>query len=348
LLDYGVAFNYRCGRYDCTGLFLVAVAAYGATCVRSLRLPAIFLACLAMPAAGVQVALYMGIVLLFALSVFRREALPTVIAGASGLAVGVAMLLGVLSGLGVLDAYLAAVDRQRNIVDGRAPKDPSFWLLLLATIVQMVQTREQGWWRQPVLLFLASVGFLAPPFIYAAGRFPTYYTWMSVFPLSALLFTLIEKYETTANRFRNWLVAGLITTGCLLGLPLQLTSGAFYWRERRYEEVRRVVGPVVADDVVIADPAAYYAIRPKAAKTYLAEYVSVGQWMNEKQFGRVNLMVIRPEQFHVLAKLVGGAWQPGAKSPPARGILPLFAPGFGDQLIATYDLQAFRRVPDAR
>src|SRR5262249_27451672 len=158
----------------------VAIAAYGATRVGWLRLFLVFAACIAMPAAGLQVALYMSIVLFLAFPAFGRGALPAVIASAGGLAVGATLMFGVLAGMGVLDVFLATIDRLRRIVDGSTPKDPSFWLLLIATLVQMTQSGAQTWWRQPVLRFLASVGFVAPLLVYAAGRFPTYYTWMSV------------------------------------------------------------------------------------------------------------------------------------------------------------------------
>ena len=345
LLEYGVALNYRAGRYDGLGLFLIAIAAYGATRVGLLRLFFVFAACIAKPATGLQVALYMSIVLFLALLAFGRGALPAVIAGAGGLAVGAILLFSALAGLGVVDVFLSTIDRLRRI--DSTPKDPSFWLLLLATVLQMARSGAQTWWRQPVLGFLASVGLLAPLLVYVAGRFPTYYTWMSVVPLSAVLFTLIERGKMLENRIVTGVVAGLVVTACLMGLPLQLASGAFYRRERSYEEVRRVVGPIEPNDVVIADPAAYYAVRPKAAKVYLTEAVFEGQWMTDEQLRRVNLMVIRPQDFDILAERLGGGWQQGTKSPPARGELPLFGHRFGDKLVATYDLQAFRRVKGA-
>jgi hypothetical protein len=346
LFDYGVAFNYRAGRYDCMGMVLVAAAAYGASREWSLRLLLVFAACVAMPAAGLQVALYMGIVFFLALIVFGRAAVPTVAAGVCGLVAGAALLLGTLVQQGVLDVFLSTAGRLRTIADGSWPKDPSFWLVLLATIVQMARSGQQAWWRQRELSFLASVGVFAPLLIYAGGRFPTYYTWMSVLPLSALLFTLIERSKTRANLIGSGVVAGLVTIACLLGLPLQLASGMFYGHARSYEEVRRLVGPIGATDVVVYDSSAYYAVRPAASKIYLVEYVLDGKWMNDEQRRRVNIMVVRREQFQAISERLGGGWQSSGKSPPAESELPFFRRKFGDKLVAVYDLQVFRRVQD--
>jgi hypothetical protein len=346
LFDYGVAFNYRSGRYDCIGMVLVGIAAYGASRQWSTRLIMVFAACLAMPWAGLQVGLYVGIAFILALIAFGRSALPTVTAGCCGLVAGAALLLGAFAQQGVLDAFISTVKSVPTLVDGSAPKDPSFWLLLLATIVQMARSREQAWWRQPILLFLALVGLLAPPLIYFAGRFPTYYTWMSVLPLSALLFTLIERSKPQGDRIAAGVVVGLVTVACLLGLPLQLASGVFYGRARSYEEVRRVVGPIGADDVVVYDAPAYYAVRPKASKIYFTDYVLGGDWMSKEQMQRVNMLVIRPEEFQAISERLGGTWQSSAKSLPPPGKLPFFVRKFGDKLVGVYDLQVFRRVQD--
>jgi hypothetical protein len=346
LFDYGIAYNYRSGRYDCIGMLLVGIAAYGASREWSARLILVFAACAAIPASGLQVGLYMGISFIFALIAFGRAALPTVVAGGCGLAVGAALLLGAFAEQGILDVFVSTVRSVPTLVDGSTPKDPSFWLVLLATIIQLARSREQAWWREPILLFLASVGLLAPLLIYAVGRFPTYYTWMSVLPLSALLFTLIERTKSRGNGIMTWAVAGLVSAACLVGLPLQLASGIFYGRARDYEEVRRVVGPVGPDDVVVYDASAYYAVRPSASKIYLTDYVLGSDWMSKEQMRRVNMMVIRPEQFQAISERLGGRWQSGAKSPQPESKLPFFARKFGDKLVAVYDLQVFRRVRD--
>jgi len=105
--------------------------------------------------------------------------------------------------------------------------------------------------------------------------------------------------------------------------------------------VRHVAGSVGAKDVVIADAAAYYAVRPKAAKTFTIEYP-----FTDDQLRNVNVLVIRPDQFAAFAKRAGGNWQAGAKTePPGRHLL-FSTRGFGDKLSDVYDLQLFRRMQD--
>jgi hypothetical protein len=131
-------------------------------------------------------------------------------------------------------------------------------------------------------------------------------------------------------------------------LPLQLGSGAFYRYERSYDGVERVAGSIGANDVVVADWAAYYAVRPKASKTYLADYVLDGSLMTDENKRRVNVMVIRPQHFALLAERIGGNWRSGPTLPSPVARMPLFARGFGDKLIETYDLQRFSRELDSR
>ena len=81
LFDYGVALNYRSGRYDGLGILLVTIAAWGASHRGRLGMIALSLACLVMPAAGVQVVVCAGIAFSIALLVFRVAALPAVAVG---------------------------------------------------------------------------------------------------------------------------------------------------------------------------------------------------------------------------------------------------------------------------
>jgi len=345
LLDYGHVLNYRSGRYDGLGILLVAIAAWAAPrrdLVQKLAFP---LACLAMPASGVQVAMATGLSLFIALAVFRAAAVPAFLIGGISLALGGAIMLGTFAALGVLDVFIATANDLRTVAPGSVPKDPSFVLVVLAALVQMIRLRRLAWWRQPQLLLLAAVGLLLPPVIYVMGRFPTYYAWMSVLPLAALTLALFQLEFAAIPRRTGLAVGALLTGACLVGLPLQIASG-FSWGEgRNYAHVRSIVQDLKATDVAVIDPAAYYAVRPRAGKTYMVQYVTSRRWLTPQQLDAVTALVLKPEEFQAIARIIGGDWKAEGRTPAVTASPFLFRKNFGDKLVETYDLQVYRRAP---
>ena len=344
LFDYGDALNYRSGRYDGLGILLVAIAAWGASHRGRLGMIALSSACLVMPAAAVHVAVCAGIAFSIALLVFRAAALPVVAVGFGSLALGAGLMLATLQYNSVLDVFFEAANHLRTVAPGSLPKDPSFWFLLAAGGLQMVRLRNLAWWRNSKLNFLALLGFLLPPIIYALGRFPTYYAWMSVLPLCALIFGLFELEFATRRSRKGAAAWGLVGLACLFGLPLQIASGVYWGEGRSYAAVRGIVHELKRTDVVVCDPSAYYAVRPTAAKTYLLAYIGAERWMSRQQLDGVTILVIRPEHFRHVSQIVGGSWQPGERTPQVATFVPVFRKNFGDKLIEVYDLQVFRRI----
>ena len=344
LLDYGLVLNYRAGRYDGVGILLVAIAAWSAIRPGLIYLAIFSLACVAIPAAGVHVAVGAALALIILLVVFGAPALRMTITGLTSLAAGTGLLLAVFHYYGVLGVFLDAAKWLRSIVSGSAPKDPSFWLIVMAATVQMVRLRYLSWWDDRRLLFLAVLGLLLPVSLHTLGRFPTYYTWMSVLPLCALIFALFELEFRRVGLWKGIVVWGLMGLACAAGLPLQIGSGIFWSKSRSYAEVKNIVRNLKPTDVVVCDPAAYYAVRPVAAKTYTVAYLAAERWMSKQERDAVSVLVIPPDQFDFISKLIGGNWRPEERTPGARAVLPLFRKNFGDKLIEVYDLRAYTRI----
>ena len=100
-----------------------------------------------------------------------------------------------------------------------------------------------------VCFFLAVLGLLLPVSLHTLGRFPTYYTWMSVLPLCALIFALFELEFRRVGLWKGIVVWGLMGLACAAGLPLQIGSGIFWSKSRSYAEVKNIVRNLKPTDV---------------------------------------------------------------------------------------------------
>ena len=163
-------------------------------------------------------------------------------------------------------------------------------------------------------------------------------------PFMCFDFWLVRTRICTTRTRKRAAAWGLVGLACLFGLPLQIASGVYLGEGRSYAAVRGIVHELKRTDVVVCDPSAYYAVRPIAAKTYLLDYIRAERWMSTQQLDGVTILVIRPEDFRYVSKIVGGSWQPGERNPQVATSLPVFRKAFGDKLIEVYDLQVFRRI----
>ena len=108
----------------------------------------------------------------------------------------------------------------------------------------------------------------------------------------------------------------------------------------------------IADQVALIDPAAYYAVKPRARTTYLTMHDFNTNADAQVRRNSVDVLIVDPDTQPELARQLGGQWVGGASYTPAPGP---FAPDawrwlarrVSHALFGSYHLQIFRRVAEA-
>jgi hypothetical protein len=346
LLEYGTSLAYRSGRYDSLTILLSVAAALAfvipTTLTRCLALVAIGSLC---ALAGLQLLpfalLFCAVLVVFARGRFLRECA----------ALGFGMMLGfgffylLCSAKGVWPDFIAATRSGRQ-ASGNLSHDPSLPPLFLGALLLAVEQARHARLnpRSPLVFGLVGCVVVLVGMKHLAV-FPTYYTWMVSIPLAVGVCSALSNESLTLKKPLVALGAASVVVACLAGLPLQLASAAFFWQERDYARVESFVQRNVhSNDWVCCEPAAYYAVKKRAAALFLPEYCLT----TPKENARLNLLIIHPVRARELTALLGGDWiRSPDELPPGSRKFPCFKPGFGDKFIDTYNLQVWRKAPAA-
>jgi hypothetical protein len=365
ICDYSIIFSYRCGRYDCLGMLVVAFAFWSFSITPApFRLTALTMAGVASPWIGLQLlpleAVLGGTLLAFTTLRYWREifAFSTgVVAGGFGLIlfftshgvlqyfmqfpvvnhVGIDQVLHSQSkGFGFIAGLLQGEFRHAHIL----PKDFSLPIVLasgLLLAVVLYGTRSLRW-RSPLVYGLIFVPLLGLILILLA-KFPTYYGWMTFIPLAICVCGSLEMdLPATVRR----LAVNLCVVACVLGVGLHVLACARDWKDRDYSKVQRFVASNIrSDDWVYIDPQAYYPAKLTGATTFFSD---VGNIPSAEK-SRVTVCVIEPEAVSVL-KVLGGAWySTGQEMIPSRAGLFGSNNRWGFLSLPNYRLSVYRRVP---
>lgn len=355
---YGLAFNYRSGRYDPTGILLLCIVClawargaggWGRAGVAGL------VAAFLIPAAGVHAAVFLG-VLLLVLAVLGEKAWWPGLAGI-GLAsvLGALVWLGLYAGFDLLEPFLHTARFLKGIQVGAYPKDPSLFLLIAATLVLVAELHGQGLLRarsgRHLLLAAVLLVLVVPPVFWVLGRFPTYYSWMLLLPLALLLTQHPAAFATRPHGPGRWLARvrwGLVVAAALVGLPLQLVSGFTLKEVRDYRQVETLARQVPdrPGAPMLASPAAWYALLPRSGPVYLEAFDLDHRFLSPQQLQQIEYALLTPEDHALWMPHLGGAWEKLEEIPPSGAAAAggLFRRGFGDKLAEYYELGLYRRL----
>lgn len=325
LSGYGITFSYRSGRPDGVAilLFLAGVLAYSSKSkwVRYLLMVGVSTL---FPIVQLQLAAYsffLGVVLvLFLKTPFLREFLCILI----GLAGGFTCLYFLYSVNGVWEGFLRSISGHSFVGLSVAEKllgsftefgtsgfrDYSFLLLLILSVTVAAYQIVTKSFRCYSLLFFGIIVSAAVPFgMMVTGKFPLFYSWMVFIPVSVCLLAAVEKFDIRPGSWKGMVLAAFLFSSSLVGLPVRLAVTILQWQERDYAPVEALVARNIKEsDRVYSDFGAYYAVKRKAAATFLPTYLRV-MLPNEKK--SISVLVINPDSFHSISSLLGGEWKAG-------------------------------------
>ncbi|MDJ0795348.1 MAG: hypothetical protein QNJ51_00725 [Calothrix sp. MO_167.B12] len=344
LSGYGIGINYRTGRYDSLTICLCAVA------VLSYSIQSIWLRCLVLSLtgfffliSGFQLISYTVIVccllLVFLGKSFFKEFASLLI----GILIGGVFLYLIYSTHGVWNSFLESVHALRTMPDGRLPKDPSlFFMLIAAFSIAIQQINSKNFKIFSPLMFSLLISLFVPLLTMAAGRFPTYYTWMVYIPLTIGVCSSLSNIKFHFRKVLHSLIIISLFVSCLFGTPLQTFSGLYYWNNRDYQYIDALAERnVKSNDWVYCDSAAYYAVKKRAEFTATDFYIKA---MTPQEKNKISLLIIPADKFESIINTIGGKWSSSLDKFKSTKDFLIFKSNFGDKLIGTYNLQVFRRI----
>lgn len=342
-LAYGVAINLRSGRYDGLGILIFGLLALALTWPPSWKRTLALLSLgMLIPASGMHLIVPIVVAALTAFVVYGRKTIPSSILVGAGIAIGLAILLFAFWKAGAMDQFLHSTRKLSKVGGGSFPKDPSLSFVAVAALVNLAaqffgKKRDR---RLAILCIYPALVTLAFPLV---ARFPTYYSWIIVFPLAALALYRLGEGERRWSRAAVLAVSFLLVCAVAAGLPLQLAASALF-PSRGYDQIADAVARHVRrTDVALVSPPAWYPTWRIAAKTYTTEYDLERKFMSPEDERRVSLLVIDPNLLPYLKERFGPGWhQVGTVADPAKTAPPLSGQ-FGQKLFSRYDLAIYRR-----
>lgn len=295
--------SYRGHRYDfLSALWLAAVYAGTAASHRRFRLGITLLMGFLLPLTSINGVAVFGLVLAWQLIRKRAAALPAVLAGGIGLALGLAFYAGLLASYDQLAGLFnqlthfatgeKAAKSRWEILRAGIAWAPSCLPMALLAIVLFLRPAVRSARRHGLIDTLAAI-LVVPLAFSVTGHYSFYYTWTAVGCVSLLLLHTLSQAPLT--RHEN--VLGIIFLGYVIasGLPLRVAKVLPEWKERDLAVVTDAVESTIrADDVVLTDaPAAHYAVAARAKEWFFATY---RRGMCEADRNAVTLVILDPAE----------------------------------------------------
>lgn len=354
LCDYSIICSYRCGRYDCLGILVLALAFWSFSFKSTpLRLMALAFAGAASPWVGLPLlpleAVLGSVLLAFTLFRYWRE----IVAFYAGVATGALALIEFFARHGVLQYFLRFAHSPTKkfwffstLLEGEfrhtntLPKDFSLPLVLSAAILLAVflYGNRSLRLRSPLAYGLTFVPMLGLTMV-LVSHFPTYYGWMAYIPLAVCVCATLDLSLSVPVRR---LAVGLCILASVVGVGLHALAGAPDWQDRDYSRVSQFVASNIhRDDRVYVDPQAYYPAKLTGAEVF---FWDPGSTLSAAQKISLTACVISPDRIGLLKEL-GGTWHNTGEE-----IVPLHQGLFGRDLkwgflsLPNYRLSVYRRV----
>lgn len=359
----GTSTNYIGGRYDFIGILILAICLLICTYPDSpkkwivLTLTSIFI-----PIAGINLIPFVGIMLVVLYFSLPKSQVYR-IGGYSilGMFLGLVILFSIYYLNGVAFRIIesagghglsGAIDDPDGIVQTQEAVGKVSWVINnLGSVISARLTRLPNWYtnnysylilvcvllgltaatalrRIPAskcLAIAALVAILVPFGLGGLRDYPFYYTWMTVIPLTVMVFAIISQIKIERIKFGvSALVAFAVIYPGIIGHITKSLSGQEMLRS--YHESSALLAQEISPgDRVYADFAAYYPVVVTADYVLLPTYRDM---LRDHEREAVNTLVVRGENFAEARELFTGNWQLTRE-------LPLTHP---------YNLNIYRRI----
>jgi hypothetical protein len=322
MAGYGMGFIYRSARYDCLGLLLFSLVllAYSLHSVR-LRISVITVLGILMPLAGIQLILYSVLLCGLMLVSLKRRVILEVVALGAGIAIGSGALVALFYMNGVLANFASALFGEGNGRFQYASKDPSFAILLAVCMLLAIgQSRRHRFRLISPLGICLACGTLIPVGMLCLGKFPIYYSWMAYVPLALGVSAAMSGSASERPRLITCLSISGLFLACAVGLPVQLASAFYYWKDRDYTRIESLVqNNLNSDDWVYTYYSGYFAVRN------VTPYVFMPFSIPDRYRDKISVLVLSPEDFAAYGHaIIGGSWRDIGEgiSDTGRDVLP--------------------------
>jgi hypothetical protein len=365
LLPAGITFIYISGRYDTSGIFLSALV-LGAFLIKDAKIRWLTMTIIGFffPLSGLSAVVFAtifgGILLLFNFQRFWRE----FVALGGGFILGMLFLYALYSTNGVWDDFVsmtlghsvANANLNRTVIDiifSRVsklfdqkdyvcggclhPSFPPLSLLLLILIFYELLTKSFRW-RSPSFFALITV-ITIPTTMCFLGKYPLYYSWMSMFPLIiCICWSFNNILEKNTGKIQTTIISiaflVLLFYANLLGLPYLVQSTLKQWENNDYAKVQNFLdNKINPQDHIYADFQTFYALKSRAKRVYFPLYN--GQ-MTPEDRDNLSLIVIDPRAS------VRASWNPGLAEIVGDSLPQWY--DTGEQLdTGTYGMKLYRK-----
>jgi len=337
LLTYGACFSYHSGRPDVAGALIFALVALAATVESWDRKKwAMFAAGLPVAWFGIQdiviVALLAGLFVLVYRDAFRSA---------------VRLAMGVVTGLGLLLVFAAAIGGLRQIlvfslgsqmtVSGRLSQwillhdnrgthflrnlgesifvylgNPSMACILITAIIVALLARRKpsGLDRRPLIVAGLLLTVL-PVVVTLLGHFPIYYNLYTEIAGAAALFAFAANARHQGRNDIYWTTLAGSIAALVVGYPLILGTAIPDSGTRGYQEVRALVNrSIKPGEWVYVSQQAYMAVAEAGGVPVMTTYASgkLAVDMPADQKVRLNVAIIAPEDASLLHERLGKNW----------------------------------------
>jgi hypothetical protein len=349
LLPAGITFIYTSGRYDTSCIFLSALV-WGAFLIKDAKIRWLTMTIIGFffPLSGlsaVAFAIIFGVILLlFNFQRFFREFVALI----GGFILGMLFLYALYSTNGVWDDFVGVTlgqiadnaNRNRSVIDiifSKVsklfdPKDyvcrgcsedlsfPPLSVLLIILIFYELLTKSFRW-RSPSFFALITV-ITIPTTMCFLGKYPLYYSWMSMFPLIiCICWSFNNILEKNTGKIQTTIITiaflVLLFYANLLGLPYRAQITLQQWEKNDYTKVQNFLdNKINQEDNIYADFQTFYALKSRGKRVYFPTYHTR---MTPEDRDNLSLIVIDP--------------RPSARAPWNPGLAEIV----GDSLPQWYD-----------
>ncbi|BAQ66224.1 hypothetical protein [Geminocystis sp. NIES-3709] len=152
--------------------------------------------------------------------------------------------------------------------------------------------------RSPISFGVVTI-IIIPITMCFLGKYPIYYSWMSIIPLIISIGASLNKILLTNQNFWS---KKLILLVCFIlwvkamsyGLPQELKNARYNWDKIDYEKVENFVKTNIdKNDVVYGDFSTFYAVKPKAKNVFFPLYHGL---LTDDDKEKLSVIIIDPRE----------------------------------------------------